>query len=409
LTPAHKPDGAGKPEVNSAVVIRVTTPTLTTLDVEYETYAHHEFPLSQIPSGPGQPEPSYVAPKGQVKVTMTDDGTRRTWSLQFRVNGCSDIDRVNIYNVGKNGIKYPTPLHVYLVRDAGDDACSGGDAGSTFGWRATNSSGGTTPSATMVAPAATCNCTKTGAFVPPVETHGIAGADPTGNFVSPAGTFSVHAMSMGQQAQLLVEWQKGLMQTVPVLNQTQVAAWGLSPNKEFFVVVGPPLGAGGGAPISVYRVATSGFQKLLATTVYGDGYWGFSPDGSQFVVTRSYNSQSGNSTSLQFNFEDYDLVGPHPSIPAALGGEGGKQGPSLAFSPCGNLLLYFRWNQPSPAQGVADFYTVRGPATPKVSALTTGTSAPTASIKTATGPLDFVVAAEGQRSPKMSSNQCTAP
>ncbi len=406
LTPLFKTDGAGKPAANRGVIIRVTTPSITNLYVEYESQGGNKLPLAQIVSGPGTPEPRDVGPNGQVGVASDDNGTLKTWSLQFIVNACTDWARVNIYNVGASGLRNPNPLAVYLVRDR-NEVCSGGVGGGPPPVVMTTTPMTMTPTVMSMTP---CRCALTGQFAG-IAQHSISGGT-TGTFTNSLGTFSLSAQPSGTAATVTVSFQKSATQTVPVFSATAIG-WGLSPGNQFFTVVSPLVGANAGAPVQVFKVSNTRFTSVVSTTAWPDGFWGYSPDGGQFVVGRGRNVQSGNSVALEFGFQDYNLIGQHPSTPVVNVTELGVQGPSLAFPPCGNMLMYFRWTQLNPLQGQSSLYTVTGTigAAPVI-ADATGTTPPIASIATGSSALDFSVSLQGARlrgTAKASSNQCSAP
>jgi len=125
LTPLQKTTGNQGP--NTAVILKITTPTFTTLDVELINFAGHSTAIGQIPSGPNQPVPKNVSPHGQVGVVASDDGTTKTWTLQFIVGTCTEEVQLNIFDVG-DGTKSTNPLMVYLLRDPAETSngpCSG--------------------------------------------------------------------------------------------------------------------------------------------------------------------------------------------------------------------------------------------------------------------------------------------
>ena len=403
LTPLFKTDGAGKPAANTGVIIRVTTPSFTNLYVEYEDQAGTKLPLAQIVSGPGTPQPRDLGPNGQVGVASDDNGTVKTWSLQFIVNTCTDWDRVNIYNVGANGLRNPNPVPVYLLRDR-NEMCSGGVGGGVI---LRTQPVTMTPSAMNMT---ACRCTQTGQFTG-IAQHSVSGGT-TGTFTNSLGTFVLSAQPSGTAATVSVGFQKSATQIVPVFSATAIG-WGLSPGNQFFTVVSPLVGTNAGAPVQVFKVSNTRFTSVVSTTAWPDGFWGYSPDGGQFVVGRGRNVQSGNSVALEFGFQDYNLIGQHPSTPAVNVTELGAQGPSLAFAPCGNMLMYFRWTQLNPLQGQSSLYTVTGTTGgAPIIADATGTTPPVASIATGSSALDFIVALQGARlrgTVKASSNQCSAP
>jgi hypothetical protein len=113
LTPLYKTDPAGQSVPNKAIVLKVTTPSLTALYVEYQSDTGARFEQTQIPVHSG--DPNYVGVHGSVALAATDDGTTKTWTLQFFVKTCTNVAQVNIYNVA-GGIR-DNPLIVRLLRD----------------------------------------------------------------------------------------------------------------------------------------------------------------------------------------------------------------------------------------------------------------------------------------------------
>src|SRR5262249_15142177 len=105
LTPPTKVAGNGTVLANTPVVVRLTTPTVTSLLVEYENWQGKTWPLEQIPNDPGVPDPRNVSPTGQVRIAASDNGYVKTWSLLFNLASCLSVAKINIYNVGLNGIK----------------------------------------------------------------------------------------------------------------------------------------------------------------------------------------------------------------------------------------------------------------------------------------------------------------
>jgi hypothetical protein len=121
LTPLVWTNPDGKSHLNKAVVLTILTPTQTELYVEYENLVGTGIQQEQVVPQFGDAEVRNVGPNGQVAVVMSDDGTNRTWTLQFMVNTCADVAKVNIYDVGSsgttNGVKSTNPLRIYILRD----------------------------------------------------------------------------------------------------------------------------------------------------------------------------------------------------------------------------------------------------------------------------------------------------
>ena len=191
----------------------------------------------------------------------------------------------------------------------------------------------------------TCGCTKTGPFAAP-QFKKITGAGLQGTFTHPTdGVFTVSAQSVYGRVMLDVKDDKNQS----VLSADNPPAWGLSPDSRYFVVVATPQGAG--APVSVFKVARgpATWPQVISTTAYGDGQWGFSPEGLMFIVTRYEN------TPHQFSIDAFDLGSTTPSS-GALHFQEIVFGPTVTVSSCGDRLMYSRWTQLSPQQGGASFY-----------------------------------------------------
>ena len=143
LTPLAKTDGAGRTVVNAVVDLTITTPSLTNLIVEYESPSGHASTLTQLASA--QSVPKNVGPRGEVGVAATDNGTVKTWTLQFTMSPCTDLDQVDIFDVNANGTRATNPLIVYFVRDPAETGCDG-SAGAIISVSPASSSGGATGS-----------------------------------------------------------------------------------------------------------------------------------------------------------------------------------------------------------------------------------------------------------------------
>jgi hypothetical protein len=196
----------------------------------------------------------------------------------------------------------------------------------------------------------TCGCTKTGPFAAP-EFKKITGAGLQGSFTHPTdGTFTVTAQSLYGRVMLDVRDS----QNQSVLSVDNPPAWGLSPDSRYFVVVATPASTNAGAAVSVYRVARgpAKWPQIIGTMAYGDGQWGFSPEGLIFIVTRYQNTK-------QFSLEAYNLSSSTPAS-GALQLQELVYGPTVTVSPCGDRLMYARWtqlpSQVSSQEGGANFY-----------------------------------------------------
>jgi len=183
-----------------------------------------------------------------------------------------------------------------------------------------------------------------------------------------------------------------------VLSLTGPSAWGISPDGSFFAVAMPPTSTNSGAPVMVYPVRR-GPQKwpaVINTAAWPDGRWGFSADATQFIVTRLQNSP------IQFSIEAFNLKASSPGSAVLRLSETNVSGPTVTTSPCGDRLMYFRWTQPSPLQGQADFFARSSyPSTNRVITNWDGVAptTPTASAAAGTVANDFQVLLQGLTTP----------
>lgn len=124
LTPVFRTNALGRQIANTAVILTISTPSLTQLDVQYQNQVGGRIEQTQIFSTHGAPK--FVGSQGQVLVASTDDGNMKTWTLKFEVNTCVDLAQVNIFNV--SGVARSNPLNVFFLRDPSDTAttCLGG-------------------------------------------------------------------------------------------------------------------------------------------------------------------------------------------------------------------------------------------------------------------------------------------
>src|SRR5262249_37785883 len=82
--------------------LTITGPTLSSLDVEFAyTTQRPNSPVTQI--DPRQRAPGEVALAKEVGVTMTDDGTTRTWIVQVTVSTCAEFRQLQFFNRGSPG------------------------------------------------------------------------------------------------------------------------------------------------------------------------------------------------------------------------------------------------------------------------------------------------------------------
>jgi len=110
---------------NNFVALTVTAPTLTNLEIEFESTSGSSVPQTQIPTAPNQPDPNVLGPGGQVGVQMTDNGTMRTWTLTVQLAQCSAQAKLNIFDVVTAGVHSTNPLVVYILRDPTQFSCTG--------------------------------------------------------------------------------------------------------------------------------------------------------------------------------------------------------------------------------------------------------------------------------------------
>lgn len=266
----------------------------------------------------------------------------------------------------------------------------------------------------------TCACMATGGFSAPQQ-NSISASGPTGSFTNSFGTFELTATPSGATATLDIVFDKTATIKPHVFDTSGAVAWGLSPDNLYFVVVSKLTSTNAGAPIAVYRVSTSQFgASVLSDVAWPDGFWGFNSNSTQFVISRGTNNPLTGAT--HFGFTAYDLLASNPRT-AKVSVDELHPNLSITLSPCGDLLMYFRWVQLSPASGQSNFYS-RGiyPMNQSVVATTScsGNSmscpAPSAATATKAGPLDFVVNLTGAKtssgqtsfSTDAFTNQCTA-
>jgi hypothetical protein len=129
LTPEAVVNPDGKSHPNKAVVLNISTPTQTELFVEFENQSGNPVEQAQVTRQAGDAEVADVGAHGQVAEVMSDDGHTRTWTLQFLLNTCTDVAKLNIFSVGSSGITNgvrSSPLHVWLLRDPAEIAALSG-------------------------------------------------------------------------------------------------------------------------------------------------------------------------------------------------------------------------------------------------------------------------------------------
>jgi len=263
----------------------------------------------------------------------------------------------------KASITYTAPGGVTGIARAGTS--SGGSGGSSSGGGSSSSSS-----------ASECACTETGGFVPPAWKT-VTGNGPTGAF----GGFFVTATPTSNPSVVDIAVRKN----GAVVLSTTGAAWGGSSDVKSFAVVGAPIGANAGSPITVYRISGTSFSSIISSEVWPDGKWGFSPDGAAFVITRSQQAPS------RFSYDAWNLRAANPTTAVQRSSDQGSSGNVILWSPCDDRMMYFRWTQLSPAQGQADFLARRDFGTSNITSTTvladtTSTALPTASIEKAPSP-----------------------
>jgi hypothetical protein len=132
---------------------------------------------------------------------------------------------------------------------------------------------------------------------------------------------------------------------------------------------------------------------VIRTSVDADGRWAFSAGSKIFLVTRLQNSP------IRFSFRAHNLEAPDPNAAMVQDSEADVRGTSVTTSPCDDRLMYFRWIQPTPLEGSADFYdrVSFGPRAGKTIASWDheSQSTPTASIVAGEGSTPFLVALNG--------------
>ena len=265
--------------------------------------------------------------------------------------------------------------------------------GSVFDPGAVQTASSQWPSVTVevYAPVTSCACTRTGPFSGVAfDRLNVKGL--TGSFTyASAGTFTITAQSVNGNDMLDIHDAQGRS----VLSVTNPAAWGKSPDGRYFLVAMPPFSLGAGSDVSVYAVK-AGPQKwrtLVNTTAMADGLWGFSEDGSMFVVTRYQNAPT------RFSFQAHNLLASNPNTALLPVGENEAYGPAVSISPCGDRLLYARWTQLSPTDGAGTFYrrTRFGSTDTPVQTEWDGAAqtTPTASVIAGSGPNVFLVQLHG--------------
>lgn len=138
LTPLLKPPNSqGTQWLNRAIVLTVTSPTATDLNVDYVTETGVVWRLRKIPDGPGEPAP--IRGRGEYAFAASDDGTTKTWTLKFILDSCTTDAEIRM--ASSNASTTSPPLTAILMRDPNELECTstgGGPGFSTTGPRPPN-------------------------------------------------------------------------------------------------------------------------------------------------------------------------------------------------------------------------------------------------------------------------------
>ena len=127
LTPVRVPVSTmpGRDRLNSGVILRVTTPTLTELELAYYARSGIRHLLNRVPPGPGTPAKIIQGAANQtVEVAMSDNGTVRTWTIAVQMSSCSAWLPLEMVNVSRNGSSRSGPLRVDLIRPENERFCA---------------------------------------------------------------------------------------------------------------------------------------------------------------------------------------------------------------------------------------------------------------------------------------------
>jgi len=228
----------------------------------------------------------------------------------------------------------------------GDDVYK---VGSVFDPGAVSTASSAFPSVTVrvYTPVTSCACTSTAAFAAPAFKQ-IGATGPTGTFSSPAGTFTITANSpSGVPAIQITDAQNRI-----VLDEAGVAAWGTSGDGGYFFLALKPASLNTASAVAVYPVKTGPqrWKSIVSTNAMPDGLWGFSGDGSMFIITRYQNAPT------QFTLQAYNLLASAPNSAVLNVSETNVFAPTVTVSPCGDRLMYVRWTQMSPLAGQGTFF-----------------------------------------------------
>jgi hypothetical protein len=132
LTPLWVPSSSNpqRQRVNRTVVLTVSGPSLTEVDVELQRAGGGaNLPLTAVdPNLPGRP--GEVGGARQVGVRATDDGTKKTWQIDVNVSTCAEFRTISIFN--RSGGARSNPLVVTLLRASDETACGSSSGGTSL-------------------------------------------------------------------------------------------------------------------------------------------------------------------------------------------------------------------------------------------------------------------------------------
>ena len=122
LTPAEIATPHQHP--NRTVDLTVTGPSQSALDIEFAYLGSRpNSPVTQI--DPHQRVPGEVGLALEAGVTMTDDGTARTWVVQVTVSTCQEFRQLQFFNRGTSASR-SNPLVVFVMRAPNEVVCDPG-------------------------------------------------------------------------------------------------------------------------------------------------------------------------------------------------------------------------------------------------------------------------------------------
>lgn len=138
LTPLRKPHPTNPnwSNVNRGVVLTVSTPSITSIEVAYfSARGTRLIVLNQVAPGPGRPLQLVQGQAGEVEVVATDDGTRKTWKISIQYGSCLPQLELQVVNISASGQR-SGPLAIHLLRKTDETLCVGTPAtggGATVG------------------------------------------------------------------------------------------------------------------------------------------------------------------------------------------------------------------------------------------------------------------------------------